>query len=72
MYIEFIFKEDSYLVHISKCPADFNQYDVEDALTSYLEQCDEDTSYSDIVDDVMSSFSGVQYRIVNPYKLYVD
>lgn len=63
----FRFECDGLLVKYT-CSKDYvSKGDIEDCATSYYysDAYNEDNSYEDIIHDIMTSFDGVEYEIVN-------
>ena len=73
-YIIFNFECDTILVKYHCNKEKIFKSDIEDCMMSYLNSTayNEDNSYDEIVHDVMSSFDGVEYEIINTDWLDVD
>ena len=68
----FKFECAEYIVKYTCSKNYVSQHDIEDCAGSYYGSSayDEDNSYEDIIHDIMSSFDGVNYKIIN--FIYID
>lgn len=74
-FIIFKFTGENILVSYVCKEKEISKYEIEDALSSYLDSdaYDEDSDYETIVDDIMSSFEndGLKYNIENYSTIFV-
>ena len=73
-FVIFRFDNNEFIVKYTCSKNSVSKEDIENCAISYSnsDAYDEEVFYKDIIHDIMSSFDGVEYEIINAFDKYID
>jgi hypothetical protein len=73
-FVIFRFETSEFIVKYTCSKDNVSKEDIEDCAVSYYgsDAYNEEVFYKDIIHDIMSSFDGVEYEIINAFDKYID